>query len=494
MQHIKLLFKRDFVEVFSSLKKKKDILGIFSSFILLMVIYGVFIYVFSNFAKMYMLTDFGDALARAYRLKELLTICFSVIFVINVIVGVKKISTVLSSTKDSDVLIYQPINSGSIFVYKLLKVYFSQILSTVLTIVPIAISVDALSSSIGGFLYYFLVFIIILLLPLISCALAALFAVPFIAVMKKIKSKFVIMLCIYVVIVIIGFLLYGAFLSALSDLVRSGNIKYVFDLQTIRTISRVTNWLYPSKFFTDIILYNHTLINILAVVLISAAAVFVSYFIIKRVYLKIIQDQLEGNYVPYRNSKKAKQHSPTFTLLYKEFVVVLRTPTYAFQYFAMAITLPFMVYICCFLLESMLDTLTIIDCNYALAIFVVSMLSILTNTFCTTNISRDGKMFTIMKTLPVTINKIVSVKVLFCSIVSFVSVLVSCLVLLVTSFLNFFYFLITFVVGGSEMLLFSTSNCGIKRAFSFETTTTFPDKILNFICSASLLSLISFIS
>ena len=45
------------------------------------------------------------------------------------------------------------------------------------------------------------------------------------------------------------------------------------------------------------------------------------------------------------------------------------------------------------------------------------------------------------------IRKIINVKVLFCSIVSFASVLVSCLVLLITGYLNFVYFLITFVIG-----------------------------------------------
>lgn len=447
MQYIKLLFKRDFIESISSYKQKKDILGIISSFFLLSAIYGVFIYVFSHFAQIYIATDFGNVLLRNQRVEELFTICFGAIFIINVVVGIKKLIFVLNSTKDSDILIYQPIGAGSIFVYKLLKVYFSQIFSTILTIVPIAICIDSLSSLVGGIDYYLFVVAIIILLPFISCALATLFAVPFMAVMKKIASKFIVMLCIYVVIVAIGFLLYGSFLSVLSELVRSGNIKYVFDFKTIKAIGEVTKWLYPSKFFTNIILYKSTILNIIAIILISVAAVAISYFIIKKVYIKTIQNQLEGNYKPYRNSSKLKEHSPTVSLLYKEFVVVLRTPTYAFQYFAIAITLPFMVYICSFILQSMLETLTVIDCNYALAIFVVSMLSILTNTFCTTNISRDGKMFAIMKTLPVTIYKIISVKLIFCSIVSFVSVLISCFVLLVTGFLNLTYFFITFIVG-----------------------------------------------
>lgn len=447
MQHIKLLFKRDIIENLSSFKNKKDIIGFLSSCFLLLVIYGAFIYVFTHFAKMYISTDFGDVSARDTRVFEMLTICFGLIFLVNVIVGVKKMYSVLTNASDNSVLIYQPINTGSMFIYKLLKVYLSQFFSTLLIIIPIAISVDILTPLVGGIGYYLLVALTTILLPLISCAIATLFAVPCMAFVKRISSKFIIILCIYVLVVGGAFMLYGAFLKIFSELIRSGNLKYVFDLKTINIINAITNWLYPSKFFTNIILHTYTLTSVLAIILISVVAVTISYFVIKRVYIKTIQNQLEGNFKAYRNSAKLKEHSPTASLLYKEFLVVLRTPSYAFQYFAMAITLPFMVYICTSLLESMLETLTIINCNYALAIFVVSMLSILTNTFCTTNISRDGHMFTIMKTMPITIKKIISAKIIFCSVVSFASVLVSCLVLLITGFLNFFYFFITFAIG-----------------------------------------------
>lgn len=447
MQHIKLLFKRDAIEGFSSFKKKKDLLGILSSFFLIMVIYGVFIYVFSHFVKMYIETDFGNSLARINRISELFTVCLGAVFVVNVIVGIKKIYTVLANSKDNDILIYQPISTGSIFVYKLLKVYISQILSTLFIIAPVMISIDLISPLVGGIGYYFSVIAILLLMPMISCAIAGLFAVPYMAVARRISSKFIVLLIIYVAVIGVVFFFYGNFLRVLSELVRSGNIKYVFDLKTINRISAITNYLYPGKFFTNILLNNKVLINILVVILISSLAILLAYYIIKKVYIKTIQNQLEGNASVYHNNVKLKKHSPSYALLQKEFLVVLRTPTYAFQYFAMSITMPFMVFICVSLLESMLETLTIINCNYSLAIFVVSMLSILTNTFCTTNISRDGKMFAIMKTMPVTISQIIKSKVLFCSIVSFFSVFISSFVLLVSGFLNFVYFLVTFIVG-----------------------------------------------
>ena len=49
--------------------------------------------------------------------------------------------------------------------------------------------------------------------------------------------------------------------------------------------------------------------------------------------------------------------------------------------------------------------------------------------------------------MPLTIKQIVNAKVVFCSLVSLVSVFASSLVLLVTGFINFLYFVIVFIVG-----------------------------------------------
>lgn len=447
MRYVKLLFKKDIIEKFSKENRKRDILGFFTSLILSIIIYGVFVYVFSKFAKIYLETDFGDVSFRKDRLKEFFTVCFSVVLIVNVIVGIKNINNVFIEAKDNDVLIYQPITSGAIFIYKLLKVYIFQFISTLFIIIPVIIIIDMNCVLIGGVNYYFLAFLSILLFPLIITSIAVILSILYMKLMKNISSKFIVLLFIYIVVMAASFLVYSWFLKMLSDLVRSGALKYVFELDTINFISEITTYLYPSKFFTNILLGDNVFLNMLIVFFISGLAVMLSYFILKKIYIKNIQDRLEGNGKVYKNNIKLKMNSPTRSLLYKEFVVVLRTPTYAFSYFAMAVVMPFMVYTCSILLESMLATLTVINCNYALSIFVVSMFSILTNNFCITNISRDGKMFALLKTLPVTVHKIVGVKLLFCSFVSFVSVLVSSLVLLVTDFLNFRYFVITFIIG-----------------------------------------------
>ena len=53
MKQINLLLKKDRIEKASEFKTKKDILGLASSLFVAGIIYAVFIYVFINFAKIY---------------------------------------------------------------------------------------------------------------------------------------------------------------------------------------------------------------------------------------------------------------------------------------------------------------------------------------------------------------------------------------------------------------------------------------------------------
>ena len=96
MQLIKSLFKRDIKEFFTSFKKG-DILSFLSSFFLLAIIYGTFVFVFNYLSEMYVGTNFGDLANGLKRTTELLTIGFSLVFIVNVIMGVKKVYSVLVS-------------------------------------------------------------------------------------------------------------------------------------------------------------------------------------------------------------------------------------------------------------------------------------------------------------------------------------------------------------------------------------------------------------
>ena len=447
---ILLLFKKDFAERMSMFKQKgarKDIVGSVSSLILLAVVYGTFIYVFAQLAKIYVDLTFADVSTSHNRVLELTTVVYALVFVVNIIVGITKIHSSVAGDKDVDVLICQPISMWTIFFYKLIKIYFSQVVSSALVLVPAAIVIDWVSALAGGFGFYALVLLTVIVVPIISCAISALLSIPYTAIMRLVESKFVIHLIGYIVLIGVGFAVYGVFLETLTALMQDGNIQYIFDRNTVNIISIVTSYLYPSNLFANVLFGEKILSSILWTLGIVVVCGVVSYFVVRALYVNIIQQRLEGRATTFTRHQKCKQRSVMATLIIKEFKVVLRTPSYAFQYFATAVTLPFMAYVCANLMQSMMKTITIIDCNFAIIIFVMAMFSILTNTFCTTNISRDGNMFAMLKTMPIMAKQIVDAKVIFCMIVSAVSVLATAVVMLVTKMLVWWQAIFVVLIG-----------------------------------------------
>ena len=453
MKTVLLLLKKDrqiFLSENFNGKRRHDVFGALSTIILLALLYGTFIYVFYHFARFYMSATFEVQGAERARAFELTTFVYAAMLLINIFVGVKQIYSALVSSNDCDVLIYQPISQQHLFLYKLIKIYIGQIVSTLLVLLPSAIVIDVLSASVGGFWYYLTVVFHLLLCPLLGCAIAALFTVPFNGIMRFVQRKFVLHLILYVIVLALGFWLYGMFLSVLTDLIQTGELLYVLDSSTVNAVAAVVAKFYPVKFFSNMLFGQNVAVSLLSVLGICAVAGVVTYFVIRAMYFKVLQQKLEGDIKIFRKKKSvAKIHSPLAALVKKEFLIILRTPTYAFAYFATTFTLPFMVYVCANLMRSMVATLpnvALINCDFEIAIFVIAMFSVLTNTFCTSNISRDGKMFSMLKTMPVDGHLVVKAKLLFCSVVSVASVLVSCIVLLCVSYLNWWQALVIFAV------------------------------------------------
>ena len=110
-------------------------------------------------------------------------------------------------------------------------------------------------------------------------------------------------------------------------------------------------------------------------------------------------------------------------------------------------SMPIMVYCCFSLFQTLILNTLGFTANFALALSTVLIFAVLTNTFCATNVTRDGLGILKMKTLPISVYKILFSKVLFCAIVSSFAVVISCVFLTIASSLPFIDCLICIVIG-----------------------------------------------
>lgn len=445
MKNVFLLLKKDVTTYFSSYrrgKKHRDIFGVFTTLMLVGLIYGTFIFVFNKFATAYSKYVYADVNALASRVRELFTMVYAGAIFVGVVVGVRKIYTAIDVNDDCNVLMCQPISAGQILLYKFVKVYFTQILSTALVLIPSAVIINVIYNELGWY-YYLILALHCLLVPFVSDAISALIAIPYSAVKRFIKSRFVLRLFTYVLSIAVVFWIYWQFLQVLTTLMQSGDFTMTVD--TVSTISRICNKAFIVKEFALMLLGEQVLLSLGKVLIFAIASTLIAYLILKKMFGKMLLRKMEGDNTITSKHTVIKQRSVFSTLINKEFVMILRTPSYAFQYFATAVTCPFMTFICVSLMQQLMFNLLGNYCKFSVSVFAMLMFTVLCNTFCTTNISRDGNMFGMMKTMPIVGTQIVRTKVVFCQIIAEVSVLLSCVVLYVANFVNAYQSLLIFV-------------------------------------------------
>jgi ABC-2 type transport system permease protein len=402
----------------------------------------VFLLVFITFIRTYTKVSY-QADGFLERQHEILTITYSLILFFNIISGVRSIENNISSAVDLEVLIGLPIGSQTLFLSKIVGIFLNQLFNSLLFILPINLVFGILTEQ---SLYYILVSLLIcLIVPVLSLIIAAFLAIPYHYFLRFIKSRFVLLTSLFTILIVGAFMVYSWILKVIQGLLETGEIKFIFDMKRIRLIKTLVSYLYPGNLLSGILLRKNAwgaLLIILAFIGIVGTG---AYFLIKKFFLRITQGKLESSRNVFKRKRKYREKGLILTLMNKEFVNVLRTPNYSFQYFAVTLTVPLMVYTTMSLTASLITKAIGLQLDFELAFFIIIMFNLLTNTFCATNISRDGRMFQVLKTLPIGHREIILSKVLFSALVSFASIFFTVLVMIVAGYITVFEGLIIFI-------------------------------------------------
>lgn len=430
MNMIKILLKKEFGEKLSSLKnKKKDIAGSIFNVILLCFMVGVFAWVFMYLANTYAVVKVGYITKTKDRIFEIYTVFYTIVFVLLTVMGIAKLNKNLIGSGNLS-LLHLPISPFQIFISKLLVVYIELTLTCAVISLPVAIMFAVQSYVAWWAVLVSAVFA--LLMPMFSLGVASIFTIPYYYIKKWLNKKFVVQLIVYIGIMTAAFMLYSVFLKLVQHLLQSGQIAFFFNEDFVNGLTKFCSVVYPINFFSEILVGRNILLSALCVVGSSLVFGVICFFVSKFVFFLVRQNKLaaKNEFSIVRAARKPKP--VVLSLMGKEFTTVLRTPSYAFNYYAIVLSLPLMVVITTNLLFSMMRSLTIFNCDFEIVLCCVCMYSILLNSFCSNNISRDGKFYNLMKTYPLSAKQVVFSKILFCSITSFIAIIITGGTILIT--------------------------------------------------------------
>ena len=476
MRNFRTLFKYERRMLFpGSQKKRIDILGFLTSIIFTLVIAGIFGILVYAVADGYLdikIDKVSDPIARAH---ELLNAVYTIIIVALGIMCLEKMRSTLARSSDIPIFLRLPVKNGTIFRAK----FTALLLWTYVTAFMLIIPVNAIFYFVLGAGRDFLIntVIVYLLLPMVSFLLATLLILPYMVIIKFLSTRYFLSFVSLSVLVVGAFFLYSGILDVLRGLFETGSIKFLFTSDFVDILMGAKLYTYPANALASLLLGIDMQKSILISAGFAAAALLFTFLITGALYRLVLYRNRDGRKSRSRFTLGFRR-GVTSSLLRKEFVTVYREPKYLFSYFAIAFAMPFMIYCCYTLFETLIFNALGRGFEFSLALLVVLVFGILTNTFCATNITRDGKSALKAKSFPVKASKLLFSKVLFCSIISSLSVLGSVAMLYFTVGMTPFNAVITCVIGlvfsFSQILIATRTdlNCAVVDASPEEVART----------------------
>ena len=364
-----------------------------------------------------------DSAARAY---ELLNAAYCIVIIALGIMCLEKMRSTLTRTADTPVFLRLPVKNGTIFRAKFTALLLWTYVAAFLLIVPVNLIFFFVLEADVDFLWRTL--LVYLLLPMASFLLATILILPYMIIIKFLSTRYFLSFVALSVLVVGAFFAYSEILGVLRNLLTDGSISYLFDTEFVDFLTTANQYTYPANSLAAVQMGFDMQKSLIITVSVAVVALLATFFITGGLYRLVLYRNRDGR-------KSRKKHSigyqrrVTASLLRKEFVTVYREPKYLFSYFTIAFAMPFMVYCSYTLLAELVKNTIGLPLEFALSLIVVLVFSILTNTFCATNITRDGKSALKAKSFPVKASKLLFSKVLFCSIVSSLSVIASVLLL-----------------------------------------------------------------
>ena len=232
-----------------------------------------------------------------------------------------------------------------------------------------------------------------------------------------------------------AFIVYSKLLTVVQSLLETGSVRFLFNEQFITLLQTLRIYTYPANIFADMCLGINSDIPVVAIVGIAAVLIIAVCLVVKTMFYSMLyknDKRKQGN----SKGRPLTRSSAGAALIRKEFINVSRTPEHMFSYFSIAAAMPVMVYSCYTMFCSLIEHALGVKVDFSLALLIVLVFGVLTNTFCATNVSRDGLSALSTKIYPVSPSKIMSAKVTFCMIVSSASVILSAVILILTTTLG----------------------------------------------------------
>ncbi|MEG1791475.1 MAG: hypothetical protein RR033_02115 [Clostridia bacterium] len=335
---------------------------------------------------------------------------------------------------DNEMLMRFPVNGTQIFAAKSAYVLTNNFLIMSAMLLPFYICYGVLMKLGVGF--YFWAGFVTIISSTLPFFIANIIAIPVMLFVNLIKNKFGIVLAIIIAVLIFSFTLYMLILNTVLDYMQTRELS-LFSPQMIEHINNFAKYCFPFNQYGNLLRGKKVLLSLLYVILLTSGVGAISFWVVKKWYFKTILDGIENQRASFTKKIKNKPLPVFVALLKREFLLIIRSFNYSFQYLAMAMTAPIMVFMCNKLAAKIGVESVGTGILPGISLLVVTIFVAIIISFSSTAISREGSCFYHTKIIPVSYNQQILVKFILYSAVATISVILCCLSILFAKFISF---------------------------------------------------------
>ena len=363
---------------------------------------------------------------------EFLVVAMTFTVCVTTVVAIGNVVKNLYLSGDNELLLRFPVNGKEILLAKSIYCFIHNVVINLLIMIPVCAIYGAVSSAPVGF-YFVAIAVMIVAIPL-PYAIANLLAIPVMMLMNLVKNQFLLVLILLIAAICGVFILYMTALSGVLEYMRDEG-EGMFSPEVMSIFRNFADGAYPFRWYAMLLggwfsgySAKDAGLAFLYIFLITAAISVAAYFVTTRTYYKIILIGIETEKVSFQKKIPNIRRSVFGTLLHREFFLILRSFNYSFQYLAMAVAAPVMVYYCNDLAATMGKNTVGAAIVPGLTLLVIIIFSAIIVSFASTSISREGSAFYHTKIVPVSYTTQILAKLFLYGAVGTASVVLSTVV------------------------------------------------------------------
>lgn len=304
---------------------------------------------------------------------------------------------------DNEILLRFPVNGTQIFIAKSIFVLIYNFIITIAMLLPFYISYGVILTKLGvmqGNGFYAWAVLVTVISSFLPFFVANIVAIPIMKAMAFIKDKYLIVLLVTVGAVIGLFILYMSVLQSLVTFYIEQEMA-LFSPAVVGKISGFASKAFPFNIYGNLLRGEKIGLSLLYISLLTIGVGVIAAFVVKKWYFKTILDGVENQRASFTKRTSNRRLPPFISYIKREFLGIVRSFNYSFQYIVMAAAAPVMVYYCNSLAGAVGSSSVGNNILPGISLMVITIFVTVIVSFSSTAISREGGCFYQTKIIPV---------------------------------------------------------------------------------------------